>query len=330
MKIDLEPTVESFSPGVAAGPPARWQLFIQVYGALVAAMLLGVFASAPLVCSRVQFYAETTYIVGAGPSDDTQFSNWARSQPGVIAFTTDRRGNDLWVRSVYHQSLSPLPPPDQLTRRMRELGYELRGMRGGSMGMAQGLRDLLADAQTLAAMLAGMQVAFGLIALNRIRAAARRAEPLPPMFPGRHGRAVFTGLAGGLFLIGLGLLNAFVLEKFLGHAPASPWDSSKPMPAATKFVFLFFGTAGAPITEEIFFRGYVFGKFKRAGHVWFGVGVSAALFGAVHFSDSYNVPCICLYGVALAWLYHRTGSLLAPIVAHAVNNGVFIGCMLVL
>ena len=96
------------------------------------------------------------------------------------------------------------------------------------------------------------------------------------------------------------------------------------MPAQTKLVFLLFGGLGAPIAEEIFFRGYLFGKFKRAGHVGFGIVFSSILFGVVHFWDTYNVPGICLFGVCLAWFYHRTGSLLTPITAHMVNNCIVI------
>jgi membrane protease YdiL (CAAX protease family) len=128
-------------------------------------------------------------------------------------------------------------------------------------------------------------------------------------------------------LLAIGLVNQLAVKALLGHLPPSPWDSSAAMSATTKLVFLVFGAFGAPLTEELFFRGYLFGQFKGAGHVRLGIIVSAALFGAIHFSDAYNVPAICLFGVVLAWLFHRTGSLLAPIVAHAVNNAVSIAIM---
>lgn len=300
----------------------------QSYVALIAAAVLGVFASAPVICSQARSYHEITYVLGARPADDSQLLLWGLSQPRVVAFKTERRGSDLWVRSEYHQSLSQQPPSEQVSKQMRQLGYEIRGMRGGSNGMASGLRDLLADPMALAAMLAGMQVAFAFIGLNRIRAAARCGEPLPPLFPAHHARAVVFGALGGLFLIGLGMLNSQVLKALFGHEPPSPWDASTAMSGSAKLVFLVFGGLGAPIAEEIFFRGYVFGKFRLAGFLWFGSVVSAVLFGAVHFSDSYNVPCICLFGVFLAWLYHRTGSLIAPITAHAVNNGIAILTMI--
>lgn len=304
--------------------PSRWRLAFHCYVALIVAVVLGVLASAPVIFLRARYFAETTYILGARPAEDAQLEDWALRQPDVIAFTTERRGGELWVRSEYLKSFSPRPSPQELAAQMRQLGYEFRGMRGGSMGMAGGLRELFTSALPLAAMLAGMQVAFGIVGINRICAATRQGKALPPLFPSQHGRAVAFGVLGGLGLMGLGLLYEFLLSTSLGHAPPSPWVSSAAMSTQAKLVFLLFGSLGAPIAEEIFFRGYLFGKFRAAGYVGFGMIFTAILFGAVHFSDSYNVPGICLFGVCLAWLYHRTGSLLAPITAHVVNNGLAI------
>ena len=60
-----------------------------------------------------------------------------------------------------------------------------------------------------------------------------------------------------------------------------------------------------------------------------GYAVTSLLFGAAHFTDFHHVPVIALYGVVLAWLFQRARSLVAPVVAHAVNNGVAILGMLV-
>jgi membrane protease YdiL (CAAX protease family) len=83
----------------------------------------------------------------------------------------------------------------------------------------------------------------------------------------------------------------------------------------------------APIAEELFFRGIVFNAWLReAGLVWAYVG-SAALFAAIHLSLASLLP-IFLLGLALAWVYRRTGSLLAPIVMHATVNGISVAVAL--
>lgn len=301
---------------------SKWKWFFQVYFALVLSVVLGVALSVPVLFSRVRMAYQTNHVVREYPADDRALQEWGRAQPEVISFEIQRaEGNELRIRSEAW-ALKQQPPFQDVVVKMRELGYVIMGMRGGNCGMVSTFPELMGDPQFLASTLAGMQVAFGGIGLFCLWRAKRRGQPLPPLFPGEHGRAVVWGLAGGAGLVAFGTLYSFLLPKVLGHPAPSPWDVAPILPMQAKLVFLVFGAIGAPITEEIFFRGYMFGKFKAQGHVGLGIVVSSFLFGAVHFSDPYNVPAIALYGVFLAWLYHRTRSLLAPIVAHAVNNGV--------
>ncbi len=76
----------------------------------------------------------------------------------------------------------------------------------------------------------------------------------------------------------------------------------------------------APIAEELFFRGVVFNAFLRERGPRLAYLGSAALFAVIHLSIVALLP-IFLLGLALAWVYHRAGSLIAPIVMHAVVNG---------
>ena len=74
-----------------------------------------------------------------------------------------------------------------------------------------------------------------------------------------------------------------------------------------------------PITEEIFFRGFIFaGLASRLGIRGAMVG-SALVFSLFHMDPGVLVP-IFITGFLLAWLYHRTGSLWPNIVAHAGQN----------
>ena len=56
---------------------------------------------------------------------------------------------------------------------------------------------------------------------------------------------------------------------------------------------------------------------------------SAALFAVIHLSLASLLP-IFLLGIALAWVYERTGTLLAPIVMHATVNGISVAAALAL
>lgn len=74
-----------------------------------------------------------------------------------------------------------------------------------------------------------------------------------------------------------------------------------------------------PVTEEIFFRGFVFaGLASRLGIRGAMVG-SAVVFSLFHMDLGVLIP-IFITGLLLAWLYRRTGSLWPSIVAHAGQN----------
>jgi len=75
----------------------------------------------------------------------------------------------------------------------------------------------------------------------------------------------------------------------------------------------------APICEEVVFRGYLYGVAKRYCGPLAGALCSALIFSAAHASLAALLP-LALFGLLLAWLYERTGSLWAPIAAHACFN----------
>ena len=94
--------------------------------------------------------------------------------------------------------------------------------------------------------------------------------------------------------------------------------------AAVATVFLI--VVAAPITEETLFRGLFFGALRTRAPFWLAAGASGVLFGAVHLAsgDVAVAGLLTLFGVILAWLYERTGSLWPPIILHMVNNAIAI------
>ncbi|RPI62735.1 MAG: CPBP family intramembrane metalloprotease [Planctomycetaceae bacterium] len=79
----------------------------------------------------------------------------------------------------------------------------------------------------------------------------------------------------------------------------------------------------APITEEIFFRGMIQSMFRQyLGRPWLAVVCTAALFGAAHYSLPATILPLALLGVAMGYVYERTGRLLAPIIMHILFNGI--------
>lgn len=74
-----------------------------------------------------------------------------------------------------------------------------------------------------------------------------------------------------------------------------------------------------PFAEEVFFRGFAYGTFKRRFGVLGGIVCSALLFSLIHGNPLALIP-IFVMGVVLAWAYERTGSLAVPIGIHCANN----------
>lgn len=84
---------------------------------------------------------------------------------------------------------------------------------------------------------------------------------------------------------------------------------------------LFVGAVAAPFTEEIFFRGFVYGGLRGRIGVVGAMIVSAAFFTALHFTLELFLP-IFILGLFLTWLYEYTGSLYPGMFLHAANNAV--------
>ncbi len=76
---------------------------------------------------------------------------------------------------------------------------------------------------------------------------------------------------------------------------------------------------GAPLAEEVVFRGYIYAAVKRFTNIPFAVIFSGLLFGAVHGNLLALLP-LAVLGIVLALAYEYTGSLWAPIAIHFCFN----------
>ena len=77
----------------------------------------------------------------------------------------------------------------------------------------------------------------------------------------------------------------------------------------------------APLLEEPLFRGIIFGGFSKIMPVWLAMALSGFLFALVHINAATLIP-LWFLGVAFAWLYVRTGTLLASMAVHFTFNAV--------
>lgn len=79
----------------------------------------------------------------------------------------------------------------------------------------------------------------------------------------------------------------------------------------------------APVSEELCFRGMLFGGLRTRMPRLAAAFVSALIFGALHALTGIEaVPVLMFFGFVLALLYERTGSILPGILLHMLNNSV--------
>lgn len=81
------------------------------------------------------------------------------------------------------------------------------------------------------------------------------------------------------------------------------------------------GVLGAPLSEEVIFRGLLFGWMRQRFGVLAGMVGSSLAFAALHMSLFGLLPLFVL-GLFLAYVYQRTRSLYCAMLFHAVFNGV--------
>jgi membrane protease YdiL (CAAX protease family) len=79
----------------------------------------------------------------------------------------------------------------------------------------------------------------------------------------------------------------------------------------------------APVSEEICFRGMVFGGLRTRLPRLAAALISAIVFGGLHALTGISaVPPLIAFGFVLALLYEKTGSIVPGIVLHMLNNSV--------
>lgn len=100
--------------------------------------------------------------------------------------------------------------------------------------------------------------------------------------------------------------------------------SSDPL---AKGLLIFSAAIIAPLVEELFFRGFIYGVMKRYTDGLFAALCSSILFAIVHMHVGTLLP-LTLLALIFCALYERTGSLLVPMLLHAVFNSVSLMVML--
>ena len=126
---------------------------------------------------------------------------------------------------------------------------------------------------------------------------------------------------GLIWSAGFGILafSAFLVLFLFGIDPIALIRT--PLPAKQSDILLFFAVGGivAPIAEEVFFRGILYGFFRRWG-VLVALVLSTLLFVLIHpINHGFPVTQV-IGGIVFALAYEVEDSLTVPITIHALGN----------
>ncbi len=122
--------------------------------------------------------------------------------------------------------------------------------------------------------------------------------------------AVFFGAAAGLALLIIYLLGINVLKLFQMQLPADGYKL---------ILFCIVGAFIAPVAEEIFFRGILYGFFRRWGMPT--ALVLSTLFFELSHPFRHTIPVTQIIGgILFAVAYEMEKNLLVPIIIHVLGN----------
>ncbi len=129
------------------------------------------------------------------------------------------------------------------------------------------------------------------------------------------------GLAGLLAALAVTVAAADVVAGLVIELPRTQ-DLFRFGDSVTDIVLLaLLVTVAAPLAEETFFRGFLLQGLARRFSFWPAAILTSAAFALAHVWWQLYLPIFVL-GLAFAWLFWRTGSLWAPIAAHATINAI--------
>lgn len=149
------------------------------------------------------------------------------------------------------------------------------------------------------------------------------------------GGSFWAAIWRALVVFVLIVLLDMIIESFLPAPYDRAAEFARGLSGLSFVVFGMLTAIGAPIFEEVVFRGFLFNGVRVAlregrGRLacalssektrdWAAIAISAAVFAGAHWSLT-GFPELFMRGCLLAALYRRSGSLIPPILVHILNN----------
>jgi membrane protease YdiL (CAAX protease family) len=239
------------------------------------------------------------------------------------ALAVDSAG-DLWIAEPegdtyeYGRSSGTHHPPQQTGRKIAA-GDEVSALifGGGHFFVA---RELDSTLSTLGNVLSQIATALGFLLVPMALAAMRGATGPREIFE-RLGLRSFDRSA--FRWMGLTVVLYLAFNFFYSAVITEPHqeDIAKGFGAIPVQILLI--VFAAPLTEEVCFRGMLFGGLREKLPRIAAALICGLIFGALHAITGISaVPPLIVFGFLLALLYERTGSIVPGMLLHMLNNSI--------
>jgi membrane protease YdiL (CAAX protease family) len=138
------------------------------------------------------------------------------------------------------------------------------------------------------------------------------------------------GWLASLPLLVLGMIAATWISKLTGNLPTHPIIEVFAGNGWAKLGAVVLAVVWAPVSEEVMFRGLLFPGLSAWLRWLMGILLAAFVFAVIHPQGWAGVPAIMALAGTFSLLRMWRQSLIAPMTAHALNNGIMCAMMILI
>jgi membrane protease YdiL (CAAX protease family) len=239
------------------------------------------------------------------------------------ALSVDAKGN-LWIAEpngdTYEYGSAGAHGPPAQTGAKIDAGNEVSAIEFAPAGHVFVARELDNTLSALGSILSQAATELGFLLVPMALASMRGAKGLPEILR-RLGFRAFKPSAFGWMAVAFAIYLAFTI--FYSVVITEPKQKDIAESFGPTVVQILLIVIAAPIAEETCFRGMLFGGLREKLPRLAAALITGVIFGGLHALTGVSaVPPLIVFGIVLALLYEKTGSIIPGILLHMINNAI--------
>jgi hypothetical protein len=240
------------------------------------------------------------------------------------SLAVDPKGN-LWIAEPngdtyeYGRSAGLHGPPAQTGAKI-DAGNEVSAIEFAPAGHVFVARELDGTLSALGSILSQAATELGFLLVPMALVSMRGANGLKEILQ-RLGFRAFKPSAFGWMAVAFAIYLAFTIFYSLVITEPKQKDIAESFGPTIVQILLI--VIAAPIAEETCFRGMLFGGLREKLPRLVAALITGVIFGGLHALTGVSaVPPLIVFGILLALLYEKTGSIIPGILLHMLNNSI--------